>query len=230
MTPETLPAKTEPGALESTMNRSEQIQELTSALATAQGVIEGASKDSSNPFFKSSYADLASVWDAIRKPLSDNGLSVMQLPSADGARVTVTTILAHKSGQFISSELTMTAKEDAPQAIGSAITYARRYALQSIAGVAPEDDDGERAQGRHTPTQKREPERQLVDDLGKTIELAFQNQLKKFIAAGIPQTFKQVLGGYGYTEISEIPVDRDVAGKIMNDLKQAYADHATTKK
>jgi len=58
--------------------QSDQISELTTALAAAQGLIEGALKDSSNPFFKSSYADLASVWDAIRKPLSDNGLSVMQ--------------------------------------------------------------------------------------------------------------------------------------------------------
>lgn len=137
------------------ITRSEDIAELATALAVAQGAIEGAAKDSSNPFFKSSYADLASVWDAIRCPLSANGLSIVQMPSAEGAKVTITTLLLHKSGQWISSDLTLTAKEDAPQAIGSAITYARRYALQSVAGVAPEDDDGERAQGRQTPTQKR---------------------------------------------------------------------------
>ncbi len=137
------------------MNRSDSITELITALAIAQGVIEGAAKDAANPFFKSTYADLASVWSAIRGPLSENGLAVMQLPSAEGPRVTITTILAHKSGEWISSELTLTAKEDTPQAIGSAITYARRYALQAAVGVAPEDDDGERAQGRQTQPERR---------------------------------------------------------------------------
>jgi hypothetical protein len=130
------------------MERSEQINELVEALASAQGKIGHATKDSANPFFKSKYADLASVWEAIRGPLAEHGLSIIQCPSADGARVTITTMLAHRSGQWICSALTVTAKEDAPQAVGSAITYARRYALQSVAGVAPDDDDGEAAQGR----------------------------------------------------------------------------------
>jgi hypothetical protein len=130
------------------IQRSEEIKELAGALSAAQGQIQHAAKDSANPFFKSSYADLASVWDAIRGPLSKNGLSVMQLPSADGPKVTITTILAHASGQWIASDLTVTSKDGTPQAVGSAITYARRYALQSVAGVAPDDDDGNGAQGR----------------------------------------------------------------------------------
>ncbi len=140
------------------MTKSEDITELAGALSAAQGAIENATKDSANPFFKSSYADLASIWDAIRCPLSANGLAIMQLPSADGPKVTITTLLTHESGQWISSDLTMTAKDDTPQGIGSAITYARRYALQSVAGVAPEDDDGNGANGRgHAPQQRREP-------------------------------------------------------------------------
>lgn len=130
------------------MKTSEQVDQIATALAKAQGAIKGAVKDSANPFFKSSYADLAAVWEACRGPLSDNGLSVVQMPYADGNRVTVSTRLLHSSGQWVEEHLTLTAKEDSAQAVGSAITYARRYALAAAVGVAPEDDDGEAAEGR----------------------------------------------------------------------------------
>ena len=149
------------------MERSETINELAAALAAAQGKIENASKDSANPYFRSRYADLASIWDAIRGPLSEHGLAVVQPVRVEGSSVTVTTLLAHASGQWISSDLTMTAqrqmkdgggweKLDSPQAIGSCITYARRYALAAMAGVAPEDDDAEGAQGRRQEPQQRQ--------------------------------------------------------------------------
>lgn len=127
---------------------SREINAIAGALAKAQGVIEGALKDSANPFFKSKYADLASVWAAARKPLTDNEIAVVQSPSASRDAVTVTTMLVHCSGQFFASVLTMTAKDDTPQGIGSCITYARRYALSALVGVAPEDDDGNAASGR----------------------------------------------------------------------------------
>jgi len=111
-------------------------------------VITFASKDATNPHFKSKYADLASVWEACRGPLTANGLSVSQLPAVDGMRVTLTTVLMHESGQFISQDLTMTAAANTPQAVGSALTYARRYALASIVGVAQADDDGNAASGK----------------------------------------------------------------------------------
>jgi hypothetical protein len=129
----------------SPIRRSQSMAALAAGLAKAQGEIEGASKDKTNPHFKSSYADLASVWDACREPLSKNGLAVMQPSFADGPRVTVTTILVHSSGEFIEVDLTMTAAQNTPQGIGSCITYARRYALASLVGVAPEDDDGNAA-------------------------------------------------------------------------------------
>ena len=161
------------------MERSETINELAAALAAAQGKIENASKDSANPYFRSRYADLASIWDAIRGPLSDNGLAVVQPVRVEGSSVTVTTLLAHASGQWISSDLTMTAqrqikdgggweKLDTPQAIGSCITYARRYALAAMAGVAPEDDDAEGAQGQRQE-QQRQP-RQVPAELVKVFE------------------------------------------------------------
>lgn len=125
--------------------KSEAINELAAALAIAQGQITGALKDSANPFFKSKYADLASVWDACREHLSKNGLAVIQTTREDIEGVTVETTLAHKSGQYISGLLRMFPKDKSPQAYGSAMTYARRYALAAIVGVAQVDDDANAA-------------------------------------------------------------------------------------
>lgn len=130
------------------MTTSESINELATALAKAQAKMEGASKDGVNPHFKSKFATLASVWEAAREPLAANGLSVMQSASAEGPRVSITTLLAHSSGQWVRDTLTMTAQQDTPQGIGSAISYGRRYQLAAIVGVSPEDDDAEAAQGR----------------------------------------------------------------------------------
>lgn len=133
------------------MNRSEQINELAEALALAQGEMEGAPKDRQNPHFRSSYADLASVWGACRKPLANHGLSVAQVPrviKGDDPAVEVETLLMHKSGQWISNLLELPVAKADTQGFGSAITYARRYALAAVVGVAPEDDDGEGAMDR----------------------------------------------------------------------------------
>jgi hypothetical protein len=139
------------------MKASETINELAAALAKAQGAIKGAVKDSANPFFKSKYADLASVWDACRKPLADNGLSVVQFPRLANGMVEVTTMLMHSSGQFLSDDLNAEPKDTSPQGIGSTITYLRRYALAAVAGVAPEEDDGEAAQGRTQQPRRTAP-------------------------------------------------------------------------
>jgi hypothetical protein len=127
------------------MNRSESIAALAGALAKAQGEITGATKDKKNPHFKNDYADLASVWDACRPALTKNGLAVVQTVGAEGPAVAVTTTLMHASGEWISGTLTMTAQQNTPQGVGSVITYARRYSLASVVGVAPEDDDGNAA-------------------------------------------------------------------------------------
>lgn len=134
---------------------SRSLGALADALAKAQGDIEGAKKDANNPFFHSKYADLASVWEACRQPLSKNGLAVIQLPGSNGQGLFVDTILTHASGEWISSRLYVkpgyTSREGEfvalsdPQALGSAITYGRRYGLQAIVGIAPEDDDGNAA-------------------------------------------------------------------------------------
>jgi len=133
------------------------LNELAAALAKAQAEIEGAAKGKENPHFRSKYADLASVWEAVRAPLTKHGISVVQSPSSEGARISVETVLMHTSGQWMRDVMSVTAKDEGPQAAGSCITYLRRYALQSFAGVAPEDDDAEGAEGRNGKTQKEQP-------------------------------------------------------------------------
>ena len=130
------------------METSDNIAELAEALSKAQASITGALKDSANPFFKSKYADLASVWDACREQLSANGLAVIQTTDLDESAVTVVTTLAHKSGQWVRGRLRMVPVKADPQGIGSCITYARRYALAAIVGVAQVDDDGNTASGK----------------------------------------------------------------------------------
>lgn len=142
-------------ATPATATRSSSIAALAAALAKAQGEMEAATKANINPHFKSRYADLASVWDACRGPLSKHGLAVLQPVSADGARVTVTTILVHSSGEWLSEALTMTAAQNTPQGVGSTITYGRRYGLSSMVGIAPDDDDGNAASGRPQAAQAR---------------------------------------------------------------------------
>lgn len=126
----------------SSQDMSPSIGALAAALSIAQGQMKSATKDSNNPFFKSKYADLTSVWDAIRGPLSNNKLAVFQTTSNNNGDIVVITTLAHSSGEWIRGTLALKPVKTDPQAIGSAITYGRRYALASICGVAPEDDDG----------------------------------------------------------------------------------------
>lgn len=127
------------------LRRSDSLGNLAGALALAQGEISNAQRDSKNPFFKSKYASLASTWEACRTPLAKNGLAVLQPVTTRGRSVIVTTLLVHASGEWIEERLILTSKEDTPQALGSVITYGRRYGLGGMVGVAPADDDGEAA-------------------------------------------------------------------------------------
>ncbi|MBY0498849.1 MAG: ERF family protein [Nitrosomonas sp.] len=137
------------------MNKSEMINELAAALSKAQAAIKGAIKDSNNPFFKSQYADLSSVWEACREQLTSNGLSIVQCPEESENGVAIETMLCHSSGQWISSKYHMPVEKLNAQAVGSAITYARRYALSAMVGIAPLDDDGNDVT-LHKPAAKKE--------------------------------------------------------------------------
>ena len=132
------------------MKTSETIEELAKALVKAQSQMGGAVADSDNPFFKSKYADLGSVVKAIKEPFCENGLSYVQFPCNDDSGVGVTTRLMHTSGQWLEQNYTLPIVKRDPQAAGSAITYARRYALQSIAGIPTADDDAEAAMQRNS--------------------------------------------------------------------------------
>lgn len=127
---------------------SEQINELATALSDAQAQMDFAKKGSNNPFFKSSYADLASVWDVCRQVLPKHGLAVSQTMEP-GEGVQVRTTLMHKSGQWISGVIALPPVKNDPQAYGSAVTYGRRYSLAAIVGVIADDDDGEAAMNRN---------------------------------------------------------------------------------
>jgi hypothetical protein len=127
------------------MQTSEQLSDLAKSLAKAQAAIKNAAKDSTNPHFKSRYADLASAWDAVREPLTSNGLSIVQGLSTIENKVACTTLLLHESGQWIKDVMSMTPQQNTPQGQGSCATYLRRYMLMAIAGVAPDDDDGNEA-------------------------------------------------------------------------------------
>lgn len=143
---------------------SPEVAQLFAALAKAQGAMATAAKDRANPHFGSKYADLASVWEACREALAAYGLAVVQQARSKGPHVAVRTVLGHASGQWITCELIMSAQVSTPQAIGSAITYARRYGLASMVGVAAaEDDDGEAAHGRgdfNTRAPEQQPRQQ----------------------------------------------------------------------
>ncbi len=123
------------------MEQSLEIKDLATALSKAQAEIKAAVKDSTNPFFKSKYADLSSVWEACRISITKNGLSVIQTGRSDFDLVIVTTQLQHSSGQWVRGEFSAKPVKNDPQAIGSCITYLRRYSLAAMVGVAPEDDD-----------------------------------------------------------------------------------------
>lgn len=127
------------------MEKSSSIIEIAKALHLAQGEMSGAKKGAANPFFKSKYADMNSVVDAVREPFCNNGLSYSQFPIYQDGFAGVTTILMHISGEWLQDSLVLPVVKKDPQAVGSAITYARRYALQSIAGIPSEDDDGHAA-------------------------------------------------------------------------------------
>ena len=131
------------------MQQSESIANLAKALSIVQGKLTYATKDSANPFFKSRYADLESVWDSCRSLLAENGLAVMQFPGEyfDGT-MSLTTVLSHSSGEWISKEMSLPVTKPDAQGAGSALTYMRRYALAAVVGVVQADDDGNAASNK----------------------------------------------------------------------------------
>lgn len=157
------------------MSQSETINELAAALSKAQGEMQAAVKDKINPFFKSSYADLGSVWDAARPVLSKYGLCVIQTTemTADMTRIIMVTTLAHTSGQWVKSYLPLNPAKNDSQGVGAAITYLRRYSLSAIVGVVcDEDDDGETSVGRGRTNNNQRPNNYASYKPGQQVQQA----------------------------------------------------------
>jgi hypothetical protein len=156
--------------------RSESVAELAKALVKAQGKMKHAIKDQNNPFFRSKYADLASVVDASRPALVAHGLAVCQYTIGN----TLYTMLLHESGEWIKGSIELKPMRqvkdkgwepsDDPQSYGSCMTYARRYGMAAITGVATEDDDGNAATGRTSGQAAEEKTVNLDDAIIKSLE------------------------------------------------------------
>ena len=122
--------------------RSESTKEIATALSSFQGKMTAVKKDATNPFYKSKYASLDTIWETIRKPLSENGLAITQTMGIyDTTNSVLTTTLYHTSGEWVSGELLLNPVKNDPQGLGSAITYARRYSRSAILGLVSDDDD-----------------------------------------------------------------------------------------
>ena len=137
--------------LEAKMQQSESIANLAKALSTVQGKLTHAKKDSANPFFKSKYADLESVWDACRDLLAANGLAVAQFPGTYSdldKSMSLTTILTHSSGEWISHEMSMPVTKADAHGCMAILSYMRRGSLSAVIGIVQADDDGNTASNK----------------------------------------------------------------------------------
>jgi len=201
---------------------TDSITELAKALSLAQAAMGPAIKDKQNPFFKSSYADLASVWEACREPLTKNGLSVTQLVNSEGATIKLTTMLIHASGEYISSELCMKAEKETPQGLGSAITYARRYALAAIVGISSDDDDAEAANANGKPKVDKPLKKGEQVPQNDALTKAKADLVKAQKLVG-DEAFFKVLGNEGLEKIDQI-TNAGVAVQILRDLETVYKD------
>jgi hypothetical protein len=226
------------------MAQSEVINELAAALSKAQGEMQAAIKDKVNPFFKSSYADLGSVWDAARPVLSKYGLCIMQTTelAADRNQVIMVTTLAHTSGQWMKSFLPLNPSKNDSQGMGAAITYLRRYSLSAIVGVVcDEDDDGETAVGRgktqttqQPPAQDNQPPAQPpggIERMGKAEIIALTTLIQNLDEESNKSFLNWISKSFNAKSIQEIPRDyfeKCVASlnakiKYLKDQQQSMA-------
>lgn len=191
------------------MKMSGSIAELAQALAKAQGQIDDASKNGINPHFRSKYADLAAVRSVIREPLAANGIAIVQMPRTLEGAVEVETMLVHESGEYIAETLSIPVGKWDAHGIGSGITYARRYGLLSILGVAAgEDDDGnaavERAPAKLAPQTNIGP---LLDKATKAAASG-SKELAKFWA-GLDEENRNVFSEQFRKELKKTATEAD---------------------
>jgi len=196
---------------------SNELKDLFKALSSAQGQMLAAKADSENPYFKSKYADLKSCWDTIRKPLTDNGLSIIQLPTEGSMSVKIITVLAHNSGQWISNCVELKPTKNDPQGVGSAMTYARRYGLMAITGIAPEDDDGNDASKKvaEPPQRKSETTNQQSTEQNPVLS---EKQLKRLWAIAKESTWDDADIKRYYSEVFNIESSKQLTLEMYNEI------------
>jgi hypothetical protein len=174
------------------MTKSEAINELAAALSKAQGEMKNAPTLSENPFYKSRYADLATVIDTAKPVLTKHGLSIVQTVGGNGA-ISVTTLLLHASGQWIESEVTFTPEKVDIQKAGAIITYLRRYSYASILGIASEEDDDGNAAVDKTPKKPEAPKPEAPKPDIEVARKATREHMEKhepMLSIGKPEMFK----------------------------------------
>jgi hypothetical protein len=169
------------------MNKSESITALTKALNMFQGKLTAVKKDAINPFFKSKYATLDTIWETIRKPLSENGLAITQTMGVQDGKSVLETTLYHTSGEWISGTQLVNPVKDDPQSLGSAISYARRYSLSAILGIVSDEDDDANIATKPATKQESKPQKSVspaVETPQKSeVKLASEAQVKKIYAS-----------------------------------------------
>lgn len=200
------------------MSQSEQINELAKALCKCQSEMTFAVKDSLNPHFKSRYADLSAVWDAIRTPLTANGLSISQtMGIASDGRTVMISILMHISGQWIKSEIPVINEKNTCQSQGSGITYARRYALAALVGCVQDDDDGNEATSK--PIEKKEKPKkespEILTDEQKKIMNSLADQCDPDYIAKVFTRLEQK-GIYGFEGVTQDLYELIIGGMKKN--------------
>lgn len=195
------------------------------AFVAAQKATEAVKKASTNPAFKSKYADLAGVVEAVVPALNDNGIAVLQSPAFDGDYVSLTTVLLHESGSSVSSTLRLRPSKVDPQGVGSAVTYARRYALLAMSGAAPEDDDGNAAstpQGRQQQ-QPPAPPQKTLQERADEYEARMRQAKTPVELARVVALGKTLMSELDRADPERCVEIRALAEEIENNLKQPVA-------
>jgi len=200
---------------------------FATAFAKLQGEIKPALKDATNPHFRSKYADLSAVWEAVRAPMAKHGFGIIQSPQYEGDNIYLETTLLHDSGEFLTSKYPLKPSKPDPQGYGSALTYARRYSIAAMLGVvADEDDDGNAASAK--PLSQPLPAQDDQDVIDGVKNWIAKHKITIMGAKRMPELYGW-LDAQGQTEAFDRPksgsnLDRlkRKSPEAFEEIKQAY--------
>ena len=207
------------------LKKSESIQNLSNAMAEFQKKIKQPLKDANNPFFKSQYVPLENVVEAITETGSQLGISFMQFASSDETgSIEVATLVMHSTGEYIEfPPVRMKPESNKPQAVGSAITYAKRYALSAIFGITSDkDDDGNEATGLNKQVEKQPKQQVTQDDATVKIE-KYWTELEK-LGVDVTEVKKYLCDKHKVGKLVDIPVTQ-----LLGELKVIYVKKSKDK-